>query len=311
MMPCDREDNMTLRQLWRQTLVPGVVGLLLGVGFTSLLPIKGQLQPALAIAPQAPPPFKAEAPVHRGLDANLYMQTAAEYRACCLQAYNLATSRLRELHAAAKDSEQKLAVIMDLDETVFDNAGFQAMLLRSGLAYDQRLWDLWEEKSALQVGLIPGAGDFIRAAKELPVTVFYISNRSNREGTLKVLNHLEIPIKENKELKLSTGSGDKTGRRKEVEAEYKVLLYLGDNLRDFDEQFRCSVDNNREATRTTDPAKLNAAIAERKDKVDRTRAKWGTQWIILPNPVYGEWTRPLGLGEADMDRLVPTMTKKP
>ncbi len=32
----------------------------------------------------APPAYKAEEPPNRSLDANLYMQTAAEYRACWL-----------------------------------------------------------------------------------------------------------------------------------------------------------------------------------------------------------------------------------
>src|SRR5689334_18057736 len=117
---------MTLHQGWRRVLFPGLIGLLVGLGLTH--------------AQQAIAPFKVESPPFRALDANLYMQISAEYRACCYQAYNLATIRLKERHAALKDNGKKPAVILDLDETVLDNAGFQAMLLRSGLAYDQRLW---------------------------------------------------------------------------------------------------------------------------------------------------------------------------
>jgi len=305
---------MSMEGRWRQGFLPGLVGLLAGVGLATVWPLTAR-PPANepdGFAPHAPPAFRAEKPIYRGLDANLYMQTAAEYRACCIQAYNLATRRLKELHAAA-GKDKRLAVVMDLDETVLDNAGFQAMLLRSRLAYDQRLWDQWEEKGANQVGLVPGAWDFIQEAGRLGVTVFYISNRGEefRDGTLNVLKHLQIPIEGPDQLKLLTTTGDKTARRKEVEAEHTVLLYLGDNLRDFDEQFRCSVDNTRDEKRTTDPAKLAAAIKERKDKVDQTRAKWGTEWIILPNPVYGEWLKPLGLGEKDLDRLVPAVRGKP
>jgi 5'-nucleotidase (lipoprotein e(P4) family) len=239
------------------------------------------------------------------------MQTAAEYRACCYQAYNVATRRLRELRGDPIKDTRKLAVVMDLDETVLDNSGFQAMLVRSRLAYDQRLWDLWEEKHADQVGLVPGAGDFIQEAGRLGVTVFYISNRSEkfRAATNSALNRLHIGVKEPSQLKLMTTTGDKTGRRKEVEAGYTVLLYFGDNLRDFDEQFRCTVDNTRGEPQT-DPARLAAAIAERKDRVDQTRKKWGAEWIILPNPVYGEWMKPLGLGEKDQDQLVPVLPPK-
>jgi acid phosphatase len=298
---------MSISSRWRQSLLASLVGLVAGVGLATTLPSSART------LPQAPAAFKPEVPAQRGLDANLYMQTAAEYRACCLQAYNLATRRVKELYESSKDNGKPLAVVTDLDETVFDNAGFQAMMLRSDLAYDQRMWDQWEEKNADQVGLIPGAKDFLKEVDRLNVTVFYISNRNEkyRPGTLSALQRLGLPFTDAKQLKLATTTSDKTARRKEVEAEYKVLLYLGDNLRDFDEQFRCTVDNTREDKRTTDPARLAVAIKERKDKVDQTRDKWGREWIIFPNPAYGEWMKALGLGTKDLDRLVPPIQKAP
>lgn len=250
-------------------------------------------------APVAPAAFKAEEPANRSLDANLYMQTAAEYRASCYQAYNLATFRLKE--ALAKQKTGKFAVVMDLDETVFDNSGFQAMQLRSGLAYDQRLWDAWEEQDFDKIALIPGAREFIHEAKKLRVSVIYISNRNDkfREQTKKALKRLEISVEPESLLKLSTGSSDKTTRRQEAEREYTVLLYVGDNLRDFDEALRCSEIENESA------AELERAIKARKDAVDKDIAIWGQKWIVLPNPAYGEWTKPLGRGRSDLDRLAP------
>ena len=122
--------------------------------------------------------YKAEEPANRGLDATLYMQSAAEYRASCYQAYNLATTRLEELFKANKASPTKaFAVVMDLDETVFDNSRFQAMLLRNGLAWDKGLWTAWEKDHSADVTLIPGAKEFIEKATALPVEVFYVSNR--------------------------------------------------------------------------------------------------------------------------------------
>src|SRR5262249_59466627 len=96
-------------------------------------------------------------------------------------------------------------------------------------------------------------------------------------------------------------------RRQEVEKEYTVLLYVGDNLRDFDERFRC-----RKLDPKAAPEELEQAIRERKDEVDRTRAAWGEKWIVLPNPAYGEWMKPLGQGRKDLDRLAPAARgKKP
>ncbi len=293
---------MVVRSRWSLWGLALGAGFALGLGFAAANLVTAQ-DP---LVPRAPATFKAEEPAYRGLDANLFMQTAAEYRACCYQAYNLAACRLREECAAHKDKAGKLAVVLDLDETVLDNAGFQAMQLRSNLAYDQRLWDVWEEKQGDMVGLVPGAKDFILEAGKLGVAVVYISNRNDkfREQTKAMLKRLGIPIGNDAQLKLATNTSDKTERRKETERDCNVLLYVGDNLRDFDEKFRCRKLETRSAE------ELEKAIKERNDKVDETRAEWGRKWIILPNTAYGEWMKPLGAGKADLDRLVPTVTEK-
>src|SRR5262249_14967600 len=66
----------------------------------------------------------------RSLDADLYLQTSGEFRACCLQTYRLAGERLRTKLAALTTKDPPPAVIMDLDETVLDNSPFQTWLYR-------------------------------------------------------------------------------------------------------------------------------------------------------------------------------------
>ena len=39
---------------------------------------------------------------------------------------------------------------------------------------------------------------------------------------------------------------------------------------------------------------LKNAIEERNRKVDANRPRWGVDWFVLPNPVYGEWQNLLG-----------------
>jgi acid phosphatase len=272
----------------------------LGVAFAT-----GSWVTALAQqAPTAPPTYLPESPPFRGLDANLYMQTSAEYRACCYQAYNLATLRLKE--ALAKKPAGKPAVIMDLDETVLDNAGFQAMQSRSKLAYDQRLWDRWEENDGDCVALIPGAKEFIHEARKSGVAVAYISNRGEkfRSKTKLLLTRLDIPAATEDLLKLSTDTSNKSKRRVEVEVNYNVLLLVGDNLRDFDEKLAFGKFDK------TKPEEVAKAILARKDAVDKERSKWGDRWIILPNPAYGEWPKPFGQGKADLNYLAPMIPSK-
>jgi acid phosphatase len=237
------------------------------------------------------------------------MQVSAEYRGCCYQSFNVARRRLGEKlrDAPAGGWAKPPAVVLDLDETVLDNGAFQARLIRNGLAYDQATWDDYEKNDFTQVRLVPGAKGFIEDAKRLGLGVVYISNRKQkqpfRDGTLNALELLGVEVPAPDVLGAETTS-DKTARRAEVERRYTVLLYVGDNLRDFFEgDFRSTIDNNG-PTRTTEVKALRAAVERRAYAVDRCADLFGREWVILPNPAYGEWTKVLGLGDADKDLLV-------
>jgi len=78
--------------------------------------------------------------------------------------------------------------------------------------------------------------------------------------------------------------GDKEERRLKAKQMYeRVLLYLGDNLRDFDDKYRIKPED------VTTPEGRAKAIASRKALAEADGDKWGAEWIILPNPMYGEW----------------------
>ncbi|MFM9058719.1 MAG: 5'-nucleotidase, lipoprotein e(P4) family [Planctomycetaceae bacterium] len=248
------------------------------------------------------PMFRPEDPPGRSLDANLYMQTSAEYRACCLQAFALARLRLERIVADSAEPPARLAVILDLDETVIDNSAFQSMMIRSRLAYDQRLWDIWEAEHWDKWALVPGAKGFIEEARRRGVTVGYLSNRNDRfrEQTMRGLERLGIQPAHDADLKLATDTSDKTRRRADIEAGHRVVLLVGDNLRDFSEEFRVP-----KLADDADGETLRAAIRDRKAKVDAHADEWGDRWIILPNPAYGEWAKPLDRGSRDVEQLVP------
>lgn len=274
---------------------------------TRLLALVGLLTAALLTTPvaaQSPAAtdIKGETPPFRGLDANLYMQTSAEYRAVCLQTFQWAMLRLKQALAAAPQDGRRPVVVMDLDETVIDNGGFQSWLLRSGLAYEQAFFDRWEMFGGDQVELIPGAKTFILEAERLGVSVVHISNRNDkfRESTKRTLQRLGIPVANDRDLKLSTTTSDKTSRRQEVESQDngRILLLVGDNLRDFDDKFRFPA-----IAADADASQIAAAIETRKQLVESDATNWGAKWIVLPNSAYGEWTKPLGRGRSDLAQL--------
>jgi acid phosphatase len=227
------------------------------------------------------------------MGSNLYMQTAAEYQACCRQIYECAEWRLEAILQASQLAFRKPAVVMDLDETVLDNSLFQTFLYQNNLEYTEALWEVYEKDYPDEVTLVPGAKDFIMKAEDNGVAVVYISNRSeaNRQATIKAMEALGINTKNINDrllLKKKGASSDKSARREEAALRYNILLFIGDNLRDFSELFAVA------KLRSTAAEPNLTEIERRYARVDSAEAHWGVDWFILPNPVYGEWEELLG-----------------
>jgi 5'-nucleotidase (lipoprotein e(P4) family) len=255
--------------------LPGAAGVLVG----------------FAIGYHAAPEPARPNPQERGLDAITWMQTSGEYRACCLQTYRFALERLIEKHRVLPKDGRTPAIIMDLDETVLDNSGYETWLFQHGTVYSDDSWKRWEKDHGDDVALVPGALDLIRGAEQMGVRVVFISNRfeENRDATTRTLHRLGIDTQDiDERLLLTTGSSDKTARRKQIFDRCRVLMLFGDNLRDFSEEFKAAkVDPG-------DTAGQNRVMAARLKQVDDHRSQWGSDWIVLPNPVYGEWTKLIG-----------------
>lgn len=264
---------------------------------TLLVLLLGACAAPVREAPPIAPPATTLA--HDNLNATLWMQSAAEYRAAALGAFNLAIAQLdRALEDGRWDAlppaersgrafaELKPAVIVDADETMIDNSPFQARDIRDGHAFSLPRWQAWvEERRALAV---PGALAFARHAAARGVTVFYVTNRSHDsdwQATYDNLRALGFPLAEDGSNLLLMGDPrapetEKVARRQWVAREHRVLLMLGDNLGDF-----------------IDP--VNVGGAERFALVEAFGSWWGERWIMLPNPSYGSWESSIRLGCAD------------
>jgi 5'-nucleotidase (lipoprotein e(P4) family) len=175
---------------------------------------------------------------------------------------------------------------MDLDETVLDNSPFQTWLYEHQTTYSPERWLPWESEKGKETAAVPGAVAFIAEAERLGATVFYLTNRSDkaRQGTLDALQANGINIQDSeKRLLLKGKTSDKTERRAQVAQTHTVVMLVGDTLTDFDQQF---------ASKWPDDAKGRLdLIADRKARVDAQAAQWGARWIVLPNPVYGDFAR--------------------
>jgi 5'-nucleotidase (lipoprotein e(P4) family) len=290
LQPVD-EELMSAARLPRGATT-GFVGLIAGL-------FAGQALTPSRAEPQVPPVAVATAtnPQEKRVLANLYMQSA-EYRACCLQTYKVAAERLVARLRTLPPEGLPPAVVMDLDETVFDNAAFQEFLYRNRLVYRDELWEPWERDHAHEVGLVPGAKNFIATAELAGAKVVYISNRMTKykDSTVKALVHNGMNVEGiTGRLLLKESSTDKTQRRAVAYNQHRVLMYIGDSLRDFSEDFKVVTGNT--------------TVASRNRVVDDAAARWGQDWFILPNPSYGEWERLLG--ERPETQLRPTTMQLP
>ncbi len=243
------------------------------------------------MTPTPPTPIpQSQSPCNPGLalvNATVWVQQGAEYRAVALATFDAAT---RSLDAALADSSwnaeegtsdpsQPPAIIVDSDDTVFDNTLFEVRELKQGRTYDEKDWAEWVAEAS--GGAVPGAAQFLAHAKSRGVTVFYITNRDvkEEEGTRQRIANLGFPLEANLDTILTRGeraewASDKASRREFVAAQYRVLLLAGDDLNDFA--------NARDKS-----------VADRFRIVEDKRSWWGTKWFMLPNPMYGSWERPI------------------
>ena len=235
-------------------------------------------------------------PVHDNLYSTLWLQASAESKAHSYQAYSVAQNHLLQaindvswtasLEQAAGFESLPTAIILDVDETILDNAQFQAKMVLDGVLYDDQEWDRWV---ALQTApALPGAVAFINRAIDLGVEVFYITNRDCRDrvGSTVVCpqkydtieNLKKVGIKGVKAANVmlkyekSDWLSEKQSRREQVVKSNRVLMLIGDDLGDF-----------------LPHVKKNITVSQRADLVGQYAARWGKHWIVLVNPTYGSW----------------------
>ncbi|MBR4584733.1 MAG: hypothetical protein IKO34_13130, partial [Bacteroidales bacterium] len=127
---------------------------------------------------------------------------------------------------------------------------------------------------------VPGAIDFLKYAQSLGVEIIFISNRYPEEleptmANMKKLGFPEVPA-ENFLMKQKDASSCKKERREKVSEKYEIIMLVGDNMGDHSEIF--------------DERKTKGDMLEETDAIIDLL---GTRYIVLPNPTYGTWEKPI------------------
>ncbi len=201
--------------------------------------------------------------------ATAYQQHAAEYRALCFQAYNIAHEKVDEIIKTTTSLPK--AIITDIDETVLNNSPYEAHQTLQGKDYESASWTEWTAMA--KADTMPGAYSFLKYASAKGIEIFYVTNRdeSERGVTLKNLQKFNFPNADNEHIFLRESISSKEPRRKNIESTHSVVMLLGDNLPDF--SFLFDVKNS----------------GERLQNVNAVSSAFGNKFIVLPNVTYGDW----------------------
>ena len=241
-------------------------------------PTPRQTPPAVAAEAAAVPPESGKAFVPP--TSLHWFRVSAERRALFAQAYRQATARL----PGVDSQEGPWAVVVDADETVLDNMAYQERLARGLPPYEkwsQENWNAWgKEEKALA---FTEAVAFLNEVRLRGGLIAIVSNRSETtcKETGSNLVKQKVPYDALLCAKLvnpNSGVDGSVDTNKEPRFQWvhsggafkrptplRLAVFVGDNIKDCPGQSQTSF----------------------------TADKFGTECIVLPNPVYGSWdTRP-------------------
>lgn len=191
-----------------------------------------------------------------------WVKKSNEYSSLCEQIYNSARLVLKDQFVGIDHP----IIVMDLDETVLNNAQYQVELFEKSETYNPNSWNAWVNKELATA--VPGVKSFILDFKtKHKGIIIFISNRdaSTLKATQNNLDSLGLFFEDDIFLLRKDKKDTKILRRNEVigglgrmesYGPSNVLAYFGDQIGDFpnDKIFVFSLNK-----------------------------------FMLPNPMYGEW----------------------
>lgn len=241
------------------------------------------------------------------LNSVLWTQQSVEHRAASLATYRAASAALlravRQPGWASLETgpatSGRAAVVMDIDETMVDNAAYSAWMVQAGQPYEEPSWQAW--MALRQAVALPGAVEFVRLAQRLKVDVFFVTNREcvpagddpcpalahTRENLVQIgfARAAEPGALLLRGQRPEWAASDKSSRRQLVAQTHRIVMLLGDDLGDF-----LPVERVQALREGRADAQTNAAMAQ-----------FGRRWFIIPNPMYGSWEK--GVPQAIPERL--------
>ncbi len=230
----------------------------------------------------------------------VWVRDAAEFDAIAMQVYRAASDDLPRLIAdkswtampgQKRYGELPPAIILDVDETLVSNVGFQENL-EPPFAHSKL--DDWNANN--RATAVPGARKFVKLAREHGVELFFVTNRpcKRKPGISDPCPQQAVTVQDLVEAGIPADSDhlmmanetpawdrEKVIRRNLIAQDYRIIMLIGDDLGDFIPCVRKKVYK---------PCTEAATADSRQRKTDLFHRYWGAGWYVLPNPMHGSWT---------------------
>lgn len=230
----------------------------------------------------------------------LWVKNSVDYKAVTRQIYRNAEEALPRLiedkswtalPGQTDAGDLPAAVILDVDETVVSNIDFQISFERP---FTNRKLDMWDREHEAQP--VPGVVEFVEAARDAGVTVFFVTNRPceryadeedvcpQKKTVIDDLSELGIDVAPEL-VSLSNERPDwtreKLVRRQLIGRDYRIIMLIGDDFADFVPCTRKKV---------VAPCTESGTRVSREAALEEYADYWGNGWYILPGPTHGSWT---------------------
>lgn len=201
-----------------------------------------------------------------------WVRNSAEHHAALLQAYRVAGDQLK-ISSRGKVGGT-WAVILDTDETVFDNSTFEKGIADNSGA--DTVLVHWQKLGVSQA--LPGAVEFEKLAHALGGRVLIVTGRQDSVCNVLRRNLNDVGFHADMVLCAPPGAGsDKNPRFRAVAngtavlgvPPLQILMWIGDSITDFP----------------------NMTQGEFLTAADAAFADFGRKYIIIPNPMYGSFVK--------------------
>jgi len=208
--------------------------------------------------------------VQQNVLATLWQQNSGEVKALRYEAYNSGMNYVDKL--VKEKTDKPYAVTLDIDETIIDNSPHAGYEIKHNELYSKENFGEWVQKADAKA--IDGSKEFTDYAKSKGFEVFYVSNRSEDkelDATIKNMKKLGFVNSDKEHILLKTDTSNKDARWNKIKEKYNLAIYCGDNLGDFPNGYDKKSNEERRAI------------------VEKEKKFFGTKYIVLPNPTYGDF----------------------